>query len=460
MNPSIRQTALLVIDDQPDAIDLAREQLERAGHSVLGATSPEQALDALGSTFIDLVLTDERLGRRSGIQLLQDCRERVPGLGAIVITGYADLECAVRAMRAGAIDLLQKPVSEELLLETVDRALAESRLAREARYHRWASNLSPGSPDLIGGSPAFKTALELARVVGASDATVLLEGESGTGKELFARAIHAWSPRQQHPFVAVNVGAIPESLMEAELFGARRGAYTGAHADRHGHFASAEGGTIFLDEIGETSPDIQVRLLRAIQEREITPLGDSKPRKIDVRIVAATNRDLKEEVDGHRFRRDLYYRLAVVKITLPPLRERLADIEPIALHFLEKQRHSLGKPIRGFAPDAIEKLQHHLWPGNVRELSNVIERAAIYAAGEWITPELLLLEVPGKGVSDLETLLDRKFREAETDFERLYFRRLLETHDGNKSKAAIAAGLERSVLHAHLRKVGIDSGPT
>jgi two-component system response regulator HydG len=343
-------------------------------------------------------------------------------------------------------------------LQTVERALAESRLAREARYHRWASNLFPGSPDLIGGSAAFKTAMELARVVGGSDATVPSEGESGTGKERIGRGIHAWSSRQERPFIAVNVGAIPESLMEAELFGAKRGSYTGAHADRRGHFASAEGGTLFLDEIGETSPDIQVRLLRAIQEREITPLGESKPRKIDVRIVAATNRGLKAEVDNNQFRRDLYYRLAVVKITLPPLRERIADIEPIALHFLEKQRHSLGKPIRGFAPEAVEKLQRHLWPGNVRELSNVIERAVIYSVGEWITPDLLLLEVPGKGVSGLETLLDRKFREAETDFERLYFRRLLETHGGNRSKAAIAAGLERSVLHAHLRKTGLDSG--
>lgn len=449
-----RKPVLLVVDDDPDAVDLMRELLTEDGYEVVTAGSVDEAHEALEIRFVDLLLTDERLGRGTGTRLLQSARERVPSLGGILITGYADLECAVRAMRAGALDLLQKPLRKEALLAAVSAALAGSRLAREARYHRWIAVHDTAATAIVGSSPALRSELEKARLAAGGPATILIEGESGTGKELLAHAIHAWSPRHNGPFVAVNMGAIPDGLKEAELFGSRKGAFTGAVADRQGYFLAAEHGTLFLDEIGETSPDLQVRLLRALQEREVTQLGDTHPRKIDVRVLAATNLDLLDECRAGRFRQDLYYRLAVVKIALPPLRARLDDIEPLTLHFLEVHAHNLGKTIRGLRPEALAKLQRHRWSGNIRELNNVLERAAIFATDDWIGPELLVLDAVEPSPTEVETLFDQKFREAQACFERAYFERLLERNGGNKSAAAEEAGIDRSVLHAHLRKIG------
>jgi DNA-binding NtrC family response regulator len=453
-----RKDVLLVVDDFLDVIVTLREPLESAGYEVLGATSVAEASRLLESHFVDLLLLDERLGGRSGTKLLESCRDRYPGLAGIMITGYADLDCAVAAMRAGARDLLQKPINKELLLDSVARALADTRLTREGRHDRWRAMLGAGFADIIGESPALEKVLETLRQVAATSAAVVLQGESGTGKELAARAIHAAGARRNRPFIAVNAGAISPTLMESTLFGSKKGSYTNAFTDQVGVFEAAHGGTLFLDEIGETTPDIQVRLLRVLQEKTITRVGDTEPRKVDARVIVASNRDLHAEVGAKRFREDLYFRLAVITITLPPLRERVSDIERLSRHMLEKHSRALGRPIVDFAPGCFEKLRRYHWPGNIRELDNVIQRAVILAEGNMIDAELLLLEAAGGPSSALETLLDLAFRDATVGFERLYFRRLLAKTGNNKTKAAERAGMDRTVLHAHLKKVRLPEG--
>jgi DNA-binding NtrC family response regulator len=447
-----RKEVLLVVDDEPDAILTLREPLEGAGYEVLGATSVTEASRLLESHFVDLLLLDERLGGRSGTKLLESCRERYPGLAGIVITGHANLDYAVAAMRAGARDLLQKPINKELLLDAVVRALADTRLTREGRYDRWRAMLGAGFADIIGESPALEKALDLLRQVAATNAPVVLQGESGTGKELAARAIHATGARRNKPFIAVNAGAIPPTLMESTLFGSKKGSYTNAFTDQQGVFEAAHGGTLFLDEIGETTPDIQVRLLRVLQEKTITRVGDTEPRKADARVIVASNKDLRSEVDAKHFRGDLYFRLAVVTITLPPLRERISDIERLSRHMLEKHSRALGRPMVDFAPGCFEKLRRYHWPGNIRELDNVIQRAVILAQGDMVDADLLVLEPASGSPSEVETLLDLAFRDATLGFERLYFQHLLAQTGNNKTKAAERAGMDRTVLHAHLKK--------
>jgi DNA-binding NtrC family response regulator len=451
-----RKDVLLVVDDLPDEIETLREPLESAGYEVLGATSATEALRLLENHFVDLLLLDERLGSRSGTKLLASCRDRHPGLAGIMITGYADLDRAVAAMRAGARDLLQKPINQEVLLDAVARALADTRLARDGRHDRWRAMLGAGFAEIVGESSALEKVLDLLRQVAATSAPVVLQGESGTGKELAARAIHAAGARRNKPFIAVNAGAIPPTLMESTLFGSKKGAYTNAFADQTGVFEAAHGGTLFLDEIGETTQDVQVRLLRAVQEKTITRVGDVESRAVDARMIVASNRDLRTEVEAKRFRGDLYFRLAVVTITLPPLRERLSDIERLSRHLLEKHSRALSRPIVDFTPGCFEKLRRYHWPGNIRELDNVIQRAVILAERNMIEPDLIVLDGTAGTSSEVETLLDLAFRDATLGFERLYFRHLLARTDNNKTKAAEIAEMDRTVLYAHLGKLRLD----
>lgn len=452
MIPGQRRDVLLVIDDLPDEIATLREPLENAGYEVIGATSATEATRHIESRFVDLLLVDERLGSRSGTKLLEASREKYPGLAGIIITADATVERAVAAMRAGARDLLQKPIRKEALLNAVRSALADTRLGRETRYDRWRASQGAGFAEIVGESAALQNVLDILRQVAATQAPIVIQGESGTGKELAARAIHAASSRRNKPFIAVNAGAIPPTLMESTLFGNKKGAFTGAIADQVGVFEAAHGGTLFLDEIGETTPETQVRLLRVLQEKTVTRVGDIEVRKADARVIVASNRHLRAEVEAGHFRRDLYFRLAVVTLTMPPLRERLSDIERLARHLLEKHTRELSKPLIDFAPGAFEKLRGYHWPGNIRELDNVIQRAVILAEGNIIQPELLVIET-ASGPPDVETLLGLEFREASLAFERLYFTRLLARTGNNKSKAAERAGIDRTVLHAHLKKV-------
>jgi DNA-binding NtrC family response regulator len=361
-------------------------------------------------------------------------------------------------MRAGALDLLLKPINKEQLLESVTRVLADTRLARDARYDRWQAIHGLNFAQIIGNSADLRKALTVMRQVAPTNAQVLIQGESGTGKDLVANAIHALSARRTGPFRAVNAGALPAALLESTLFGSRKGAFTGSVSDQPGYFEAAHGGTLFLDEIGETTAEVQVRLLRVMEEKTVTRLGEVTPRPADARIVAATNRDLRAEVEAKRFRQDLYYRLAVVTITLPPLRERLSDLETLARHFLQKHATDLAKPIGDFDPACFDKLRRYHWPGNIRELDNVIQRAAILTEGRTVDPDLLLLERPAGPAAEVESLLDQELPEATLAFEKLYFARLLARTANNKTRAADIAGIDRTSLYAHLRKLGM-SGP-
>ncbi len=453
----MRAARLLIIDDEPDIVEIEREILEDQSYQVWTATSIAQARKLLSQHFFDLLILDEQISSSKGTELLSESRSRYPGIGAIVVTGYADLECAVRALRAGALDLLQKPIRREALLASVERALDESQLSREARLQWYDSREKTAFQELIGNSAALCSAQEMLKQVIPTEVPVLIEGESGTGKELAARAIHVQGSRKNHPFVPFNTANIPSSLMESTLFGYRKGAFTDAREDRPGFFEVAKGGTVFLDEVADMTPEVQVRLLRVLQEKTVMRVGDNAEIPVDARIVAATNRSLKTEVEEGRFRSDLYFRLAVVTINMPPLRVRDGDIRILTMHLMEKARRDLKKQVRGITPEAIAKLEKYEWPGNVRELDNVIQRAIILTSGEWITPESILLQGPVRDPRKLGNLSELTFEEAEVQFERKYFESLLAQTRGNVTRAAKLAKIDRTVFYAHLKKIGFDN---
>jgi DNA-binding NtrC family response regulator len=374
------------------------------------------------------------------------------GVQGIIITGFADVETCVRAMRAGSLDLLQKPVNREQLLESVTRSLSDSRFAREARFAEWQARHTHGFSEILGESAAIRRTLDLVRKVIPTSAAVLIQGESGTGKELIARAIHAEGPRAQFPYIAFNSASISSTLMESTLFGHKKGAFTDARADRPGLFEAAHHGTLFLDEIGDATPEVQVRLLRVLQEKSIIRVGDVRPISVDVRIVAATNRNLKREMEEHRFRPELFYRLSVLCIDIPPLRDREDDVVLLAARFLVKYALEYGKAACDFSAQALQKLRRYHWPGNIRELENVVARAVLLSDTQEIGSELLLLN-PEDDRSDAGGWSNIPFREAQARFERIYFSNLLRRYGGNKSRAAEAAELDRTSLHGHLHKL-------
>jgi DNA-binding NtrC family response regulator len=450
----MRKPRLLLVDDDFDAVNIEREILEDEGYEVTTSTSGEQAREILEQGFFDLLLLDERMTGISGTELLADARKRYPGIGAIFVTGYGDLRCAMRAWRGGALDLLQKPVDRASLIGAVRRALEESQVAREGRYVRHEAQATASFAEVIGTSESLRRVMAVVKQVTATDAPVLLLGESGTGKELAARAIHGQGPRKHLPLVVVNAGAITPSLIESTLFGHRKGAFTDARENRAGYFEAANGGTIFIDEIGEMIPEVQVRLLRVLEQKTLTRVGETVEIPVNVRVIAATNRDLHKEMGAGRFREDLFYRISMMPITLPPLRERREDVVPLAAHFIEKYGRELRKSIKRITPEALRKLETYSWPGNVRELSNVLQRAIILSPNETITPELILLRESSssEGFPDLSQL---PFKDAQLRFERKYFADLLSRAQGNKSQAAELAGIDRTVLYEHLRKLGL-----
>jgi two-component system response regulator HydG len=450
-----RKIRLLVVDDEPDAVDIVREILKDCGYEVCTATSGKEARKLIEENFFDLLLLDERMKDTTGSKLLTESRERYPDIGAIFITAYGDLETAVRALHLGALDFLKKPVERDKLIAAVRQALDRSLLTRESRFMRHDVQSKATFKDIIGESPALKETLNLVKQVIPTSAAVLLQGESGTGKELVAQAIHSHGPRSGRRFIPVNSGAIPQSLIESTLFGHKKGAFTDAKENKQGYFEAADGGTIFLDEIGELTPDVQVRLLRVLQEKAIVRVGDVAEIPVDVRIIAATHKNLRAEVEAGRFRDDLFYRLSVITINMPPLRSRGEDIELLAIHLLDKHRKALGKQIERITPEALEKLRRYSWPGNVRELENVIQRAIILATGDAITPEFLLLDSDTSSAGALSDMLGLPFKEAQLRFEKLYFSNLLKRTAGNKTKAAELAGQHRTVLYGHLEKVGL-----
>jgi two-component system response regulator AtoC len=430
---------ILIIDDDDSLRDSLSLVLATEGFEIVTAGNADQALERLGEAPVDVVLCDLRMPGRDGLELLPDLAQRVPEATLILMSAYGTEELALEAMRRGAYDYLAKPFQPSEALLAIRKAGERERLRRRGDLLAREVELAVGERPIVAASAAMIGVLELLERASEFKATVLLQGESGTGKEVLARAIHAQSPRRGEAFVAVNGGAIPANLLESELFGHTKGAFTGANKARRGLFAEADGGTLFLDEIGEMAPELQVKLLRVLQEEEIRPLGDSKSRKVDVRVLAATSRNLEHEVAAGRFREDLYYRLNVVRVDVPPLRERREDIPLLVDHFLAKFRSALGKSIHGIADDALDRLVAYAWPGNVRELENVIERALILCRGDRVT----LAELPegvvesgragsiGRGESgDLSIKAAR--RRAEIDV----IRRALLATEGNRTHAA------------------------
>jgi len=432
---------VLVVDDEKSMRDLLSITLEKEGYDVVTAAGGEAAIEALRRDATDAVITDLRMPKVDGLQVLRAAKEISPDMAVIVITAVASTETAVEAMKLGAYDYITKPFKLDEVSLIVRNALERKRLRDENLYLRKQLETQHRFENIIGKSGRILEVFDTIRKISDSPSTAMITGESGTGKELVARAIHFNSLRRDKPFVSVNCGAIPEGLMESELFGHVRGAFTGAVSNKIGLFSAGEGGTLFLDEITEIPPLLQVKLLRAIQTREIRRVGDTKDMKTDVRLIAASNRNLEDAVRDGVLREDLYYRLNVIPIQLPPLRERREDIPLLVAHFLQKFGKELGKGARGVAPDAMGVLERYHWPGNIRELENVLERAIVLGAGEMLgvesLPETLRRERPVKGMEAVELPEDGLDLEATLDtIERGYLQRALDRTGGVQTKAA------------------------
>jgi two-component system response regulator HydG len=454
-----RQTRLLIVDDDSGHLATLKTITRSWGYAVETADDGDVAVERITSKPVDLVLTDVRMARMSGMELLVRIKRYNPSIPVIVMTAYSSVESAVEALKAGAYDYLIKPLDFEVLKLTIERACEHAGLKAENVLLKQKLHADPTAAHIIGKSRAMKELLEMLAMAAPSEATVLLTGESGTGKELIARSLHFSSLRKDQPLVVINCAAITETLLESELFGHEKGAFTGADKRREGRFMQANHGTIFLDEIGETSPTMQAKLLRVLQQKEIQRVGGDEVLEVDVRIVAATNRDLEVEVARGRFREDLFYRLNVMPMTVPPLRERQDDIPLLAHHFLEHYARKNRKPAKGFSPLAMDMLVNYHWPGNVRELENAVERAVILLAGEHITERQLPLNIvqkypaekmpvrPAAAATDGIRSLDEIEKEA--------ILATLETTDGNKSETARRLGITRKTLHNKLKAYGL-----
>lgn len=448
---------ILLVDDEAGILDSLRILFKGEGYEVLTALGGAEALDILGGDRPDLVVTDIRMPGVSGLEVLARTRELDPEIPVILMTAQASLQSAVRAVNEGAYYYLQKPFANDDLLAICRRASEAHELRVENRQLKKEikrqGKRSKNRP--IGKNKGFLEVLELAETVAPTDSTILLSGESGTGKEVIAKYVHELSARADGPFFSINCGALPESLLESELFGHVKGSFTGAVKDKEGLLVAAEGGTFFLDEIGEMSPATQVKLLRALQEREVIPVGSTEAIAVDVRVVAATNRDLEEEIRKGTFRSDLYYRLNVIALHLPPLRERREDVPLLARHFLDREAEArAGSETPVLTDSAMEALLAYDWPGNVRELENALERAAVVAGSPEIGPGHLperVLEAPRP-----QLVSDRPLPNPAMEvIERAYIEWVLQAEGGNKSKAAEVLGIDPSTLYRKLNRYGL-----
>ena len=442
---------LLVVEDDEEMRLFLQEELRERGYTVIGAARGPEALERLGGGSVDAVITDLKMPEMQGDELLAQLRARDRDLPVVMITAFGSIDSAVEAIKAGAYHYLAKPFRIEQLLATVENALREKRLKEEVRRLREA--FEDQRFTIVARSAGMKNVLDLVRRAAASDTPVLLAGESGTGKELLARALHDGGPRRSGPFLAVNCSAIPETLLESQLFGHRRGAFTDAREDRRGLLLEARGGTVLLDEIGDMPVSLQGKILRALQEKEVHPIGAPVPVKIDVRIVAATHRDLEALVGEGRFRHDLYYRLNVITVRVPPLRERMEDLVPLIAHFLEKHGRRLGRSGCTLSPEALEALRRHHWPGNARELENAIERALVLGRDDVLWIEDLPETVRQRPT--WPTYLPGGSSRPLSEVERDHILKTLREMRGNKAAAARLLGLDRKTLYRKLELYGI-----
>lgn len=442
---------ILVADDDATHREVLRTLLEEWGYAVREAVDGEHAVALCREQSFDLVLMDVRMPKKSGLEALKEIKVHNPAVPVLIMTAFSDVAAAVEAIKSGAYDYLTKPLDFEKLKVVLRNVFAHVGLIRENATLSRSLAATEAQTGMVGRSESMRALWEMVRTIAPTDATVLITGESGTGKELVAKAVHAAGRRARGPFVAVNCAALTESLLASELFGHEKGAFTGADKKHEGHFLKADGGTIFLDEIGEMPLSMQVKLLRVIQEREVLSVGGNKAVPVDVRIIAATNRDLAREVAAGTFREDLYYRLNVVTLALPPLRERADDIPLLAQYFMARFADKNNKKIKGFTPGAMDRLVRYAWPGNVRELENVIERASILLLGEHISErELPERFAPARG----DALTDVLTTDCPTleDVERAVILKTLKRFGGNKTEAAKALGITRKTLHAKLSK--------
>jgi len=451
---------VLLVDDDEDTRTLLHEGLQRRGISAHAVASAAECLEWVRDHDVDVVVTDVQMPGLSGVELCEQLRIRHPDLLAIVLTGMGTYDTAIEAVRSGAYDYLTKPVKLDALVVALQRAFDHLAVDREVRRLRASVDVATPIPSIVGSSAAIRELSAMIRRVADADATVLITGESGTGKELVARALHELSPaRHAEPFVAVNCGAVPANLLESELFGHVRGAFTDAKSSRSGLFLQAGKGTIFLDEIGEMPLEMQVKLLRVLQERTVRPVGGDEEVPFEARVITATNRDLESEIDEGRFREDLFYRVNVVPIAVPPLRARGADILTLAKYLVEKVATRTGKHPPEISPDAARKLMSYDWPGNVRELENCIERAVAFSGAGNIElahlPTKILdhqpsrIELSTAEVSEMITL---------DEMERRYVRQVLASVSGNKTHAARVLGIDRRSLYRRLETPGTSSG--
>ena len=452
---------ILIVDDEPGLRQTLDRILGAEGYETATASHAAEALDTLSRNDADLVLCDLRMPTMGGLEFLERY-EAQHGRGLVIaMSAYGDADTAITAMQRGAYDYIQKPFRAEEVILCVRKAAEREKL--RAKIERLEEELSSMRGPIVGRSPALVAAIAVARKVARHPSTVLITGESGTGKELVARLIHDEGPRAERSFVAVNCGAIPETLLESELFGHAKGSFTGATTDKPGLFEEADGGTLFLDEIGELPASLQVKLLRALQEGEVRRVGANASRRVDVRVIAATNRDLAADVSASRFRGDLYYRVNVVSIRLPPLRERREDVAELALHFLRRHNARLSLDVRHIAPDAMRMLTSYAWPGNVRELENVIERALVMASGSTIEPAHLvdLTATPRTATTAPSTeaatpaFTDLSVKRHTEQLERVLIQRALEQTRGNRTRAAQLLELSHRALLYKIRDYGL-----
>ncbi len=463
---------ILVADDEASLRLVLADALEDRGYKVITAETGLVALQVAAERPIDLAILDIRMPGLDGLQALRRLRDNAPDMPVIIITAHSTMQTAIDAMKAGAYDYITKPFDLDQIGLTVDKALHARRLARENEQLQATLQDTYELGNIVGNSEPMQQVFKTIGRVADKDVTVLIQGESGTGKELVAKAIHFSSNRARQPFVAVNCTAIPETLLESELFGHLKGAFTGANHARVGKFQLAEGGTVFLDEIGDLSPELQVKLLRVLQEREVEPLGGTAPIAIDVRVLAATNRDLRQAITTGQFREDLFYRLNVVPIPLPPLRERLEDLTPLVEYFIARFSREFGLPRRTMAPESLALLRKYAWPGNVRELENLIKRVLVLEIESTITPEHLTIALPQppppqaapeNWAEGLVAHCDRLrmagesqvYRTLMREFERPLIAHALRVHKGNKVKTADMLGINRNTLFKKMRELNL-----
>jgi two-component system response regulator AtoC len=447
---------ILVVDDEPGLRQALARILVAEGHDVTVAEDGAKALEFLGRAPADLILCDVRMPVMNGLEFLEQCRAtNIPGL-VIMMSAYEDDEGVIEAMRRGAYDFIGKPFRADQLLLTIRKAVERERLRQTVEQLQEELSALRAPSGIVGRGAAMQQVLSVAAKVARHPSTVLITGESGTGKELIARHIHSSSPRAEAALVAVNCGAIPENLLESELFGHAKGAFTGAAAEKRGLFEEADGGTLFLDEIGELPPLLQVKLLRVLQEGEIRRVGENTPRAVDVRVVAATARDLEAEVAANRFRADLYYRINVVRLHLPALRDRREDIPELVRHFVQLYSRRLGLSVTSVAPAAMRLLMEYAWPGNVRELENVIERALVLAEGPQLEPDQFPAVIRSPGAeAPARDELDLSIKRQTAALERGLIRSALERTGGNRTRAAKLLELSHRALLYKIREYGL-----